>query len=53
MPAAQVEDELGHTEAPAIEREAMDYDVVVVGGGPPGLTPPQRRAQPASPPPSG
>ena len=37
MSAEQVEDELGHTEAP-IEREAMEYDVVIVGAGPAGLS---------------
>src|SRR5579875_1267467 len=37
MSAEQVEDELGQVEAPAVEREAMDYDVVIVGGGPAGL----------------
>ena len=38
MSAEQVEDELGHTEAEPVEREAMDYDVVIVGGGPAGLS---------------
>ena len=37
MSAEQVEDELGHTEA-HVEREAMEYDVVIVGAGPAGLS---------------
>ena len=38
MSAEQVEDELHHVEDPAVEREAMDYDVVIVGAGPAGLS---------------
>ena len=38
MSGEQVEDELGHVEAEAVEREAMDYDVVIVGAGPAGLS---------------
>ena len=38
MSVEQVEDELGHVEAEAVEREAMDYDVVIVGAGPAGLS---------------
>ena len=37
MPADLVEDELGHTEPDTVEREAMEYDVVIVGAGPAGL----------------
>ncbi len=35
--AESVEDELGGVQDPAPEREAMEYDVVVVGAGPAGL----------------
>jgi electron-transferring-flavoprotein dehydrogenase len=37
MSAELVEDELGHVEPDAVEREAMEYDVVIVGAGPAGL----------------
>ena len=38
MSVEQVEDELGHIEPDAVEREAMEYDVVIVGAGPAGLS---------------